>query len=157
MPLVWDGEPCACGLRGCAEAYLGGRAWATRLAKLTPPASRVAALAAAAGRSPTPVELVAAAREGDAFAREELSRWNRHLAQVIAIVAMSLDPDAVVLGTIATAAGEELVLAPVRAAVAAHIWPRIAEGLAILPAGLGKDQPYYAGLCAALDGFGDGA
>jgi glucokinase len=153
LPLVWNGEPCACGLRGCAEAYLGGRAWAKRLAATTPPGSRVAALAAGAGRAPTPVELVAAAREGDAFACAELARWNEHLAQVIAIVAMTLDPDAVLLGTIAAAAGE-LVLAPVRAAVAAHVWPRIAEGLAILPAALGERQPYYAGLCAALDGCG---
>jgi glucokinase len=153
LPLEWNGEPCACGLRGCAEAYLGGRAWARRLAHVTPRDSRVAALAG--GRdAATPVHVVAAAREGDAFALAELDRWNDHLARVIAILAMSLDPEAVILGTIAAAAGEELVLAPVRERVRAHVWPRVADGLAIVPAALGERQPYYAGLCAALAGFG---
>jgi glucokinase len=149
VPLVWNGDPCACGLRGCAEAYLGGRAWAARLAHLAPRDGRVAALAG--GRElATPVHLVQAAREGDDFARAELDRWNDHLAHLVAMLAMTLDPELVILGTIAAAAGEELVLAPVRERVAAHVWPRVAHGLEIRAAELGEKQPYYAGLCAAL-------
>jgi hypothetical protein len=38
----------------------------------------------------------------------------------------------------------------VRAQVQAHVWPRLARDLRILPSGLGPDLPYLAGICAAL-------
>ena len=79
-PIVWDGEPCACGMRGCLEAYVGGAAWTRRLAATTPAASRVAALAGAPERA-RPEHVVAAAREGDAFALAELARYNDPLAR----------------------------------------------------------------------------
>jgi glucokinase len=154
-PLVWDGEPCACGLRGCAEAYLGGAAWAQRLAKIAPPDGRVAELAGGREHA-TPKELVQAAREGDAFALEEIARFNRYLAQLLAQLAFTLDPEIIVLGTIVAAAGERLVLEPVRELVRTHTWARIGGSLEIRAAALGEDQPYYAGVCAALSGVSAG-
>ena len=66
--IEWDGERCGCGRRGCLEAYLGGAAWTRRLREITPTTSRVCALAGARGRV-LPEHVVAAAGEGDAFAR----------------------------------------------------------------------------------------
>jgi len=155
VPLVWEGEPCACGLRGCAEAYIGGASWARRLARLAPPDGRVAELAG--GReNATPKELVQAAQEGDAFALAEIERFNTYLAQLLSQLAFTLDPEVIVLGTIAVAAGEKLVLAPVRELVRTHVWPRIGDGLEIRAAALGEDQPFYAGVCAALSGLSAG-
>ena len=69
MPVEWgdSAELCGCGRRGCLEAYVGGRRWSERLARVTPADSRVAALAGAPAHA-RPEHVVAAAREGDAFA-----------------------------------------------------------------------------------------
>jgi len=149
--LEWEGEPCACGLRGCVEAYIGGASWARRLAAITPAESRVAQLAGGREKA-TPRHVVEAAREGDAFALDELERFNTLLARTIVSVVFTVDPQAVLLGTIPTAAGE-LVFGPVREKVRSHLWRRLAE-VEILPVGLGKELPYYAGICAALAALG---
>jgi len=149
LPVEWDGEPCACGLRGCLEAYVGGAAWAQRLRRLAPEGSRVAALAGGRERV-TPKDLVAAAREGDAFALAEMARWNEYLARGIVALVFVLAPRAIVLGTIAAAAGEALCFAPLRERVKACVWPLLGRDLAILPAGLGDALPDLAGLAVAL-------
>ena len=76
VPVEWEGLACACGLRGCLEAYVGGAAWSRRLSEITPEASRVAELAGGRERA-RPEHVVAAAKEGDAFARSEIERFNR--------------------------------------------------------------------------------
>jgi glucokinase len=150
VPVEWEGEPCPCGQRGCLEAYTGGAAWTRRLRAIVPDEGRVAALAGGRERA-KPEHLVAAAREGDPWARAELARWCDFVARGITITVMALAPQAVVLGTIAVAAGEELAFAPIRAQVAAHVWPHLARGLRILPAALGDELPYLAGLSVAVE------
>lgn len=150
VPVAWEGKPetCGCGRSGCLEAYVGGRSWARRLARETPAESRVAALAA--GRAPQPEDVLAAAREGDAFALAELDRFNDYLARGLTALAFVLAPDVFVLGTIAAAGGDALVLDPVRRRVAERLWPSIARHVRIRAAALGDDGPYLAALCAAL-------
>jgi glucokinase len=152
MPIEWDGALCACGRRGCFEAYVGGASWAKHLRAVTPATSRVAALAGGTD-SVTPRHVVAAAREGDAFAVAELDRWNDYVARGITSLAFVLAPQAVVLGTIATAAGEALSFAPIRARVAERIWPFLAERLQILPSSLGDALPYHAAIGVAFEGL----
>jgi glucokinase len=157
VQLEWQGEACGCGLRGCAEAYLGGASLARRLRATTPPESRVAALAG--GRdAATARHLVEAAREGDAFALAELGRFNHYLARLVAVAVFALAPEVIVLGTIPTAAGEALCFEPVRRQVAAHTWPHVAQDLRIVPAALGADLASHAALAAAWSGVkkGDG-
>lgn len=150
VPVEWEGEPCPCGQRGCLEAYTGGAAWARRLRAQAPEDGRVAQLAG--GREHvTPVHLVRAAREGDGYARAEMARWCDYVARGITMAVMALAPEAVLLGTIAVAAGEELAFAPIREQVASHVWPHLARELRILPAALGDDLPYLAGLSVALE------
>ena len=139
------------GQQGCLEAYVGGRSLTARLRESVPPPSLVAKLAG--GREHvTPEHLLAAAREGDAFAMEELARFNHYLARGIVMLAFSLAPEVVVLGTIAAAAGEALCLGPVRERVRETVWPRIARALRLESAALGEELPYRAALCAALEG-----
>lgn len=149
----WEGERCGCGRRGCLEAYLGGAAWTRRLREIAPATSRVCALAGDRGRV-SPEHVVAAAGQGDAFALEEMERFNHYLARAIATLSFALTPEVVVLGTIATAAGETLCFEPVRALVAAQVWPSLCDELRILPSGLGDKLPYYAGVCAATESAG---
>jgi glucokinase len=150
VPIVPDGELCACGMRGCLEAYAGGAAWATRLRRIAPEDGRVAALAGGRDRA-RPEHVVTAAREGDAFALAEMERFNGYVARGIAALVFALAPEVVVLGTIPTAAGEELCLGPVREEVARRVWPLLGRGLEIVPAALGGDIGYLAGLCVALE------
>jgi glucokinase len=150
ITLEAGGEHCACGLRGCFEAYAGGAAWAKRLREVTPVGSTVAELAGGPERV-TPEHLVAAAHSGDAFALGEFARWRETVARGIATIAFAFAPERVVLGTIAVAAGEDLCFAPLRARVRELIWPDIAEGLEIVPAALGDRLADLAGICAALE------
>jgi glucokinase len=149
VPVEWDGEPCACGRRGCLEAYVGGAAWTRRLRERTPDESRVVALAG--GRhAATPEHVVAAAREGDVFALGELERFNGYLARALTALVFALAPQMVILGTIATAAGEALCFAPLRRRVAERVWPLLGRELRIVPAALGRRLGDLAGICAAL-------
>ncbi|MGH0037715.1 MAG: ROK family protein [Myxococcota bacterium] len=152
IPIEWEGLPCACGQRGCLEAYVGGGSWIRRLAQRTPADSLVAELAGGPERA-RPEQVVEAARQGDAFALSEMARFNDYLARAIVFLGFTLAPEMVVLGTIAVAAGEELCLEPVRRQVRAHSWPLVAEHMAIRPASLGGDLPYRAGIGAALSGM----
>ncbi|MCS5635436.1 MAG: ROK family protein [Myxococcota bacterium] len=148
-PVEWPGQPCACGLEGCLEAYLGGAALARRMREHAPESS--ACLALAGGREALSAEhLVEAARSGDAWAGDEMNRFNGYLAQAVVSLAFSLAPEKIVLGTIAVAAGESLCFGPVRALVAERLWPHQAPYLEIVPAELGEDLPYQAALCVAL-------
>jgi len=147
-PVEWEGEACACGLRGCLEAYVGGAAWTRYLRAAAAPDGRVAALAGGSERI-EPAHLLAAAREGDAFALAELARWNGYLARGLVWLAMVISPEVIVLGTIARAAGEGLCLAPLRERVARHTWPRVARGVRIVASELGDELPERAALAVA--------
>ncbi|HVH20096.1 MAG TPA: ROK family protein [Myxococcota bacterium] len=147
-PIVWDGELCACGLRGCLEAYVGGAAWTRRLRAIAPDTGRVAALAGGPG-AVRPEHVVLAAREGDAFARAELERWNEHLSHALVAIAFAYAPEVISLGTIASAAGEALCLAPLRSRLAARVWPRLAGAVRLELRALGEDLPFRAALAVA--------
>ena len=150
IPLEAGGERCACGMRGCFEAYAGGAAWAKRLREVTPVGSMVAELAGGPEHV-TPKHLVEAAHAGDSFALGEFARWRETVARGITTIAFAFAPERIVLGTIAIAAGEELCFAPLRERVRELVWPDIAAGLEIVPAALGDRLADLAGICAALE------
>lgn len=92
------GPECRCGLRGCWEAMASGTAL-DRAARLLAAADPRGALAAAcAGRTPSGVDLVVAARAGDgdaAAAVYEVGSWlGRGLGAMIGV----FDPDVLVVG-----------------------------------------------------------
>ncbi len=149
-PVEVPGDPCVCGLSGCLEAYVGGAAWARRLRALAPAGGRVATLAGLPAAI-TPVHVLAAAREGDAFALAEVERFNEYLSRAIVNLAFTLAPEAVILGTIAAAAGEDLCLGPVRERVRSRTWPSIGSSLRIVAAALGERTADHAGICAGLE------
>ncbi len=149
-PVEIPGEACRCGLTGCLEAYVGGAAWTQRLRREAPASSRVVALAGTRA-AVSPEHVIAAAREGDAFACAQLDRFNEYLARAIVSLVFTLAPEAEVLGTIACAAGEELCFAPVRERVRARTWPGLSKDLQILGAALGERTADHAGICAGLE------
>lgn len=146
-----DGTRCSCGLNGCLEAYVGGAAWTRRIREICPASSQVAVLAGH-GSKATPEHVVAAAQSGDKFALAEFERFNHYLARGIANVVFAVAPQVIVLGTIPTAAGQQLCLEPLREQVAGLLWPELSDGLRIVGSELGEDLAYYAGICVALEG-----
>jgi glucokinase len=151
VPIEAEGALCSCGQRGCLEAYVGGAAWTRRLQAQTPAASRAAQLAGDPAQV-RPEHVLRAAGEGDAFALAELERFNQIVAHGIAAIVFTLAPERIVLGTIPTAAGEELCFEPLRRMVAERVWPDLYAPLEIVPSQLGEEGPYQAALCAAREG-----
>jgi len=153
LPIEFPGLGCACGLSGCLEAYVGGNAWRDRLRREAPATGRVVELAGGEREAVLPEHLIVAAREGDAFARESFARWLDHLARGLISIVMLLEPQRIILGTIAVAAGEALCFAPLRARLESSLWSHQFERLEIVPAQLGDELPARAGLAVAIHGI----
>jgi glucokinase len=95
-----DGAQCACGRRGCWEAY-GSGAGLVHLARDALAAGEGRAIVALAGGDPDNVQgehVTRAARDGDHEALAVLDQFARWIAIGVANIAAALDPEAVVIG-----------------------------------------------------------
>jgi glucokinase len=149
-PLVADGRLCACGLRGCLEAYTGGAALAARIRADVAAGTRTA-IADLAGGDPARINArlwIAALRAGDAYAAKLREEYLDRLAQALALLVVGLDADCVALGTI-VARNPDLFLDALRARFAAQVWSRLRD-TRIVCGELGERLPAYAGLVTAL-------
>lgn len=111
---------CRCGRTGCLEALVGG--WAL---------ARDGAALADAGASPLlrqigeqsgrirPLDITAAANDGDAAARALMTQALEHIGHSLAPMIALFAPEVVIIGGGLTAAGD-WVLEPIRAAVASR-------------------------------------
>ncbi|HZT42915.1 MAG TPA: ROK family protein [Chthonomonadaceae bacterium] len=149
--ILMDGPLCGCGKRGCLEALASGPAIA-RLAReslMYGRHKRVLALAGGKPASITAEHVVQAAKEGDSFARQILEDAGTYLGVGIANLIQILNPERVILGTIAVHAGD-LLLEPVRKAVADYAWQRSRQVCEILPAALGDRAQDLAAVALVL-------
>ncbi|MER7790475.1 ROK family transcriptional regulator [Streptomyces sp. NPDC097640] len=132
-----DGRPCACGNRGCLEAYFGGAALA-----------RDAEAAAREGRSPelavrleaagtlAASDVAAAAATGDAAALDLIREGGTRTGQVIAGLVSFFNPGLVVIGGGVTGLGHTL-LAAIRTQVYRQSLPLATGNLPIVLGELG--------------------
>jgi glucokinase len=150
MPVVPNGRPCICGLRGCLEAYTGGGALGARLREEIGAGARTKILELAGGKveSVRPEHWIEALVAGDAYAKSLAEEYLDVLATGIAILIQLLDLDRISLGTI-LARNQELLLEPLRARVYERVWPRLRD-TQLVPAALGERLCAYAGLTVAL-------
>ena len=129
-----DGPDCACGGRGCLEAIARGPA--------------VVEWALAQGWQPTSsadgVDLVAAAREGDAIALAALTRAGRALGIACASAVVLLELEVIAVGGGLANAGD-LLLSPAVAAFERYAGLDYARRCRLVPAQLGDE----AGLVGA--------
>jgi len=139
--IVPDGLPCGCGNRGCLEAYASGAGMARRLEALR---------RSDPGLPRTAREVVERARAGDDVSVRFLRETGEYLGMGLANVVFLLNPERIVLGTIAVGAGA-LLLDPAREALSRMVWPTLLEGLEIVPAELGEDLGDHAALAVARD------
>lgn len=132
-----DARLCICGLRGCLEAYASG-----------PSVLRIAAESGYKG-DPTGAAVADAARSGDSAAQAAFATAADKLGRGLAVLAMLLNPERIVLGTLAVHAGD-LLLPGAQDALHRYAWKRLTERLVIAPAELGDRAQDLAALCVFL-------
>ncbi len=150
MCVDFDGRLCACGSRGCVEAYASGPAIAARAVEGIANGAR-SALAARARTDPDAVTAEAvcnAAGAGDDYAARILDETARILAVAVANLINLLNPDTIVIGGGVAAAGD-LLFAPLRDEVDRRTFRSARGACRIVPAGL----PATAGIVGAAGVF----
>jgi glucokinase len=154
-----DGPLCGCGKRGCLEAFCSGPSIARRMrqamrANLATEGnehSANSALVALAGsiEAATAEHLFAAARQGDPLALRLVDETAHYLGVGLANIVQALNPEVIVLGTIATEQGE-FFLDRVRRVVRNETWPQMFKAVEILPSPLGSQAGDYGAISVIL-------
>lgn len=147
--VVLQGPVCGCGKRGCLEALASGPAIARRARELANESLESTLWRRASPEEVTAQHVVEAALAGDTFARSVLAEAATYMGIGIANLAQVLNPERVVLGTIAVKAGE-LVLQPLRKALEVHAWESVRKVLTVVPAELGDRAQDLAAICLWL-------
>lgn len=145
--ILVDGPDCNCGKRGCLEALASGPAIA-RQAREGLAYGRGRRLVEAAGGDASAItarHVIETARAGDAYCLGVLDRAGTHMGIGMANIIQILNPERIVLGTIAVHAGE-LILEPIRKAVVQYAWQRAVDACTIVPAALGDRAQDLAAL-----------
>jgi glucokinase len=146
MPAVANGPHCNCGHDGCLETVASATAMANaaRRAIAAGEAPHLAELAQAEQGQVDARLVITAARAGDAAALKIIGDVAAHLGLTLAGLVGALNPELIVVGGGAAQAGE-MLLAPLRAVMAARGMPGPATVVKIVQAELGND----AGLIGA--------
>lgn len=151
MRVVPQGGPlCGCGKRGCLEAFCSGPAIArrTRVALKNVPDSPILEMAGSL-EAVTAEHLFVAARRGDALALQLVDQTAHYMGVGLANVIQILNPEVIVLGTIATEQGD-FFLDRVRRVVREETWPQMSEVVEILPSPLGNRVGDYGAIGVIL-------
>ncbi len=149
IPIVPGGRACGCGLHGCLEAYASGAAIA-EIVREAVAAGQETSILELAGGQPKKMSArlwVEALRAGDPYALQLRQDFLDHLAQGLAILIPTFDPECIVLGTIVER-NPDLFLEELRARVRRRTWKSL-HHVRIEAGALGARLPAYAALCVA--------
>jgi glucokinase len=147
-----NGPVCACGQRGCWEAYVGGRTLAERVKAELRAGHIKSAIVEKAGGELDKVDMLAielAARDGDPLAVKIWEEFTERLAQGIGNLIMILNPEIVVLGTMAIKGGD-FYLEPIRRKLPKYAWRWPLAACRVVPSALGSKIGDLAALAVAL-------
>ena len=150
--LELDGIQCNCGLKGCYEAYCGGRAVAQRMQRelAGQPEHPLIKLAGGNIDNLDMVALLKGVREGNDYALKLWDETCLRNAQAFGAIMNLLNPEKLILGTIAYAAGD-LFMNPVKQYLPRFAWKETIEVCEIVSCALRDDIGYYAGPAVALN------
>jgi glucokinase len=145
--LIPDGPQCGCGKRGCLEALCSGPSIARRAREAVRqnPDTLILKLAGNRIEDVRSEHVVEAARQDDPLAMKLIDETAFYMGWGIANMVNILNPEVVIIGTIAVAAGD-LLLEPIRRNVRRMAMERAASIVRVLPAQLGE----YVGDLAAV-------
>jgi len=149
--VVLPGGPvCGCGNHGCLEAVASGSGIASRLRAQFDNLPAGMQESAGSAEKISAEHLFAAARAGDSFARSFLDETLALLARGIANLVFILNPQVVILGTLAVHGGD-LILDPLRQHVNRLCWPILTRDLQIVASPLGPRVEDLSPLAVALE------
>ncbi len=146
------GPVCNCGMKGCYEAFCGGRAVAQRIQRelADQPNHPIVQHAGGILKNVDFIAFEKAVRDGNGYAMalwEEVAIRN---AQAIGMFINIFNPEMIVMGTIAKAAGE-LFMDPIIKHLPMFCWKQTLDVCAIKACELGSKIGDYAGICTALN------
>jgi glucokinase len=147
-----NGPECNCGMHGCYEAFCGGRALALRMQRelADKPDSAVVKHAGGKIEDIDMLALEKAILDGDAYA---VKLWDevilRH-AQALGTYLNVLNPEKIVLGTLAWAMGNDLFMKPIMEQLPKFSWDATRNACEIVCSELRRDIGAYAPLAVAL-------
>lgn len=147
-----NGPLCNCGLRGCYEAFCGGRALANRMQRelAGQPEHPIVKYAKGKYEEIDMICLEKAVRDGDAYAVKLWEEMCLRNAQAIGSFINIFNPDMIVLGTLAWAAGD-LFMEPMLKDLPRFCWDVQLKGCRIIPSVLKRQIGEYAGISVALN------
>ena len=147
-----NGPLCNCGMKGCYEAFCGGRAIAQRLQRelADQPDHPIIKFAGGNLKDVDLLALEKAVRAGNSYAEKIWDEMCFRNAQAIGIFINTLNPGKIVLGTLAWAAGE-LFMEPLMKYLPQFCWPEMLEACEISVSALGREIGEYSGICVALN------
>jgi glucokinase len=151
-----DGPPCPgnCPNHGCLEALVSGHAIGLeglRVARDVPGSALGRVLAA--GRNITGALVTELAHDGDPASRDVMALMGERLGLGIVTIVNVFNPEVVVVGGGAIAAGE-LLLAPAREVVARRALPINRQDVRIVSARFGAESGMLGAACMALEAAG---
>ena len=145
--ILVNGPQCPCGKRGCLEALCSGPSIA-RLARESLQYGRGKKLLEEAGGRAVDItarHVIELAKKGDPFCITLLEEVGTYMGIGLSNLIMILNPERIVLGTIAVHAGD-LLMNPIRKAIAEYTWKRSAAVCEVVPAALGDSAQDLAAL-----------
>jgi glucokinase len=153
-----DGPPCpgSCPNHGCLESLVSGHAIGVeglRIARGVPESGLGRALAA--GREITGALVTEIAHDGDPAARDVMTLMGQRLGLGVVTLVNIFNPEVVVVGGGAIAAGE-LLLAPARDVVQRRALPINRSDVRLVSARFGAESGMLGAACMALDAVGVG-
>lgn len=150
-----NGPPCPCGQRGCWELFCGGMNVANRLReRIRMDGIRTAILDQAGGELDR-IDFKAfteAVRLRDPFALEEWEEYTDRLAQGVGTVIQFMNPEVIIMGTIAIHAGD-LLMGPLSAKLPKYAWRYGRDACRIVPSALGSHIGDLSAIALAVHGL----
>lgn len=145
-----NGPACNCGLRGCYEAFCGGKAISQRImADIGQNPEHIIMKIAAGDQSKIGYPaLIEAVKQKNGYA---MSLWDEiclRNSQALGIFMNIFNPEMIIMGTIATAAGE-LLLGPIKKLLPRFTWPQMMNKIEIKPSSLGNKIGEYSAISIA--------
>lgn len=155
LVLDLEGPKCPCGQRGCFEAFCGGKNIADFLKEEIAKKkiqTKICDLVKGDLHAIDMKTLVTAVREKDSYALEVWEKYINRLAQGIGILLMTLNPDAIILGTIAIK-NHDLLMKPLKNALSRFSWKEPLHHCHIQESKLGVEIGMIGALTLAIEGL----
>jgi glucokinase-like ROK family protein len=144
-----NGPLCACGNRGCLEAFAGGRAIAQHAQEAIKKGQRTSLANFMSNGTITAQNVATAARQGDLVAQQILGQAGAHIGIALAGLVNLFNPGMVIIGGGVSQTGD-IILEPIRQVVNRRSLPAATRVVRITTAMLGRRSSSIGAVIQAL-------